>query len=111
MAKLSRAEIISQLDNIRYRSMTGQLGNGVRLDNLPDNEFIIRLIGGESGFDSEVQAKRDDGRAGGMGIAQLINSTTQNYAKKLGYRDWETDRKSTRLNSSHSAKSRMPSSA
>ena len=31
---------------------------------------------------------------------------TQNY-----YRDWETDRKSTRLNSSHSAKSRMPSSA
>ena len=33
--------------------------------------------------------------------------------KKIGddYRDWETDRKSTRLNSSHSAKSRMPSSA
>ena len=30
---------------------------------------------------------------------------------KGGYRDWETDRKSTRLNSSHSAKSRMPSSA
>ena len=81
MAKLSRSEIISQLDNIRYRSMTGQLGNGVRLDNLPDNEFIIRLIGGESGFDSEVQAKRDDGRAGGMGIAQLINSTTQTYAQ------------------------------
>ena len=27
------------------------------------------------------------------------------------YRDWETDRKSTRLNSSHSAKFRMPSSA
>ena len=27
------------------------------------------------------------------------------------YRDWETDRKTTRLNSSHSAKSRMPSSA
>ena len=33
-------------------------------------------------------------------------------AEELGlYRDWETDRKSTRLNSSHSAKSRMPSSA
>ena len=29
----------------------------------------------------------------------------------LIYRDWKTDRKSTRLNSSHSAKSRMPSSA
>ena len=40
-----------------------------------------------------------------------------NYKKKPiimaqgRYRDWETDRKSTRLNSSHSAKSRMPSSA
>ena len=31
--------------------------------------------------------------------------------KLKNYRDWETDRKSTRLNSSHSAKSRMPSSA
>ena len=30
---------------------------------------------------------------------------------EIVYRDWETDRKSTRLNSSHSAKSRMPSSA
>ena len=31
---------------------------------------------------------------------------------KLEYRDWETeDRKSTRLNSSHSGESRMPSSA
>ena len=28
-----------------------------------------------------------------------------------GYRDWETDRKSTRLNSSHLKLSRMPSSA
>ena len=28
-----------------------------------------------------------------------------------GYRDWETDRKSTRLNSSHRSLPRMPSSA
>ena len=35
----------------------------------------------------------------------------QDVEKWLSYRDWETDRKSTRLNSSHSAKSRMPSSA
>ena len=33
------------------------------------------------------------------------------YHSVSPYRDWETDRKSTRLNSSHSAKSRMPSSA
>ena len=36
---------------------------------------------------------------------------SQVRASSTGYRDWETDRKSTRLNSSHSAKSRMPSSA
>ena len=30
---------------------------------------------------------------------------------KPAYRDWETDRKSTRLNSSHRSLSRMPSSA
>ena len=32
-------------------------------------------------------------------------------ANSTFYRDWETDRKSTRLNSSHSRASRMPSSA
>ena len=36
-----------------------------------------------------------------------INATYNNII----YRDWETDRKSTRLNSSHSGESRMPSSA
>ena len=33
------------------------------------------------------------------------------YGDVCCYRDWETDRKSTRLNSSHSGESRMPSSA
>ena len=32
-------------------------------------------------------------------------------ARCVAYRDWETDRKSTRLNSSHRSLSRMPSSA
>ena len=33
------------------------------------------------------------------------------HDKDCAYRDWETDRKSTRLNSSHITRSRMPSSA
>ena len=45
--------------------------------------------------------------------------TLNSYLKRLseisdilkGYRDWETDRKSTRLNSSHRSLSRRPSSA
>ena len=35
----------------------------------------------------------------------------QKLDKEETYRDWETDRKSTRLNSSHRSLSRMPSSA
>ena len=49
----------------------------------------------------------------GIRTSQYINLKGLFYPldNNLGYRDWETDRKSTRLNSSHSAKSRMPSSA
>ena len=36
---------------------------------------------------------------------------TLDPADTTGYRDWETDRKSTRLNSSHLKLARMPSSA
>ena len=35
----------------------------------------------------------------------------QKYELNKEYRDWETDRKSTLLNSSHRSLSRMPSSA
>ena len=51
-------------------------------------------------------------------IAKVIEKLVLNgyditpfIGKPLRYRDWETDRKSTRLNSSHSGESRMPSSA
>ena len=40
----------------------------------------------------------------------LHHTTNLQHAYRL-YRDWETDRKSTRLNSSHLKLSRMPSSA
>ena len=39
------------------------------------------------------------------------NTDTNRLFIAPSYRDWETDRKSTRLNSSHSGESRMPSSA
>ena len=45
-----------------------------------------------------------------LGTLQIIKHQPKEFTGK-SYRDWETDRKSTRLNSSHSAKSRMPSSA
>ena len=44
-------------------------------------------------------------------IEHLENVYGHNDTQNLCYRDWETDRKSTRLNSSHEIPSRMPSSA
>ena len=53
-------------------------------------------------------------------LRKIINGEANNmedgvfptiYTEKKFYRDWETDRKSTRLNSSHRSLSRMPSSA
>ena len=43
-----------------------------------------------------------------MGVVCVSVSISLGFAL---YRDWETDRKSTRLNSSHEIPSRMPSSA
>ena len=40
-----------------------------------------------------------------------IQNQIENGAPIDAYRDWETDRKSTRLNSSHITRSRIPSSA
>ena len=43
---------------------------------------------------------------------QLMTEIKSRYVQSPSeVRDWETDRKSTRLNSSHSGESRMPSSA
>ena len=44
-------------------------------------------------------------------IAQAITEDGKLMITIARYRDWETDRKSTRLNSSHITRSRMPSSA
>ena len=44
-------------------------------------------------------------------LISAFNSGTEPDVLELWYRDWETDRKSTRLNSSHEFVSRMPSSA
>ena len=45
------------------------------------------------------------------GRRKQTNTKSKSTRQGETYRDWETDRKSTRLNSSHSGESRMPSSA
>ena len=55
----------------------------------------------------------NEGRVNNAGTITIKpNTIKQNEIQiKEAYRDWETDRKSTRLNSSHRSLSRMPSSA
>ena len=93
---------------------------------------MVRVVGGE---DEECE----DGKGmmygvflcvlfGARGWDRIILTGVQSLALRLlvlgfvvprsfgmlvlwSYRDWETDRKSTRLNSSHEIPSRMPSSA
>ena len=47
----------------------------------------------------------------GVVVVVLVVVGTGVVVVGVAYRDWETDRKSTRLNSSHEIPSRMPSSA
>ena len=69
------------------------------------------LTGGDIGDAAKTGAGSAVGFA--IGNATPLGPIGGMIGSVLGgcYRDWETDRKSTRLNSSHSAKSRMPSSA
>ena len=46
-----------------------------------------------------------------VGVIVFVTVAVDVAGAGARYRDWETDRKSTRLNSSHSRASRMPSSA
>ena len=90
---------------------------------------VTSFLDGVPGGNAAAAAALVLGAGGGLGSAFLaagatteigqgvVNDTANNLfgaslqGNYLPYRDWETDRKSTRLNSSHSAKSRMPSSA
>ena len=81
-----------------------QSGNSAQPVTVPDGWIPVSERMPE--FNDEVLAWH---RHGYSLIA--VYSTSKDPITYKTYRDWETDRKSTRLNSSHSAKSRMPSSA
>ena len=75
----------------------------------------------KSGTAVTVTSASDVARQAGLDWSVSLHNMTASYQipgteqntplPATGYRDWETDRKSTRLNSSHLKLSRMPSSA
>ena len=76
---------------------SSEIGNCVKGYFMLDEKDILVLL--------KAEAKQLDG------LLEFKDPNTEMVLSIPEYRDWETDRKSTRLNSSHSAKSRMPSSA
>ena len=83
------------LDTIKDGFASGGVGLGI---SALSNALGIQSNGQQSLTNQSVEAQE-----------KLMDY--QNKLQMQNYRDWETDRKSTRLNSSHSGESRMPSSA
>ena len=83
---------------IRYVTRAKKVGHAGTLDPLASGLLIICTEQQTKG----IQAIQD---------AEKEYEGTITLGATTPYRDWETDRKSTRLNSSHEFVSRMPSSA
>ena len=66
---------------------------------------------GKGHLDNENQKNLREWIYGGNDQLSEIIGSVSKFKQEERYRDWETDRKSTRLNSSHITRSRMPSSA
>ena len=108
-------EIINQQAN-------GSNGNDVGIDNIiftplfcnADNDGIPNYLDLDSDDDDcpDVIEGGANFTSGASYITNnALNTTVNSSGVRAAYRDWETDRKSTRLNSSHRSLSRMPSSA
>ena len=83
--------------------MTGNYSSNV-LQHQDINATNYNQVGYNSNIETEATDNKWESR-------QPFKQACMLSVGSGSYRDWETDRKSTRLNSSHSAKSRMPSSA
>ena len=71
----------------------------------------LKLIGGLRGINDIAISERMPGGATRIAITDDILKEVGRYGRIHGQCDNQADRKSTRLNSSHSDLSRMPSSA
>ena len=93
MVELAKKKMINSRGEITFENTTYQL----RVDGLLGDKQVR-----PTDLLTNVQFR---------GLRSEIRVAVPSIRNYENYRDWETDRKSTRLNSSHSAKSRMPSSA
>ena len=81
--------------SLNFDSLWKELVSQVSGLSVKDKNKVLILVEQDKGLEKELK--------------KVLGKSARHIPRR--YRDWETDRKSTRLNSSHSAKSRMPSSA
>ena len=104
---------------VSFALYPGQMAKVIRGHRLRSNQYLLaRVYNAEADGGAATVVTIDDAAAPVdkpehyvTGQLIIIKGTKVSFYIPRRYRDWETDRKSTRLNSSHSAKSRMPSSA
>ena len=74
------------------------------------NQRMFERLGPDTGYDGINDQPLTQSLQKLLNVADALDHLPQTILDSL-YRDWETDRKSTRLNSSHEIPSRMQSSA
>ena len=103
MAISANAMAMQAMDDASLSAATGQdgLNIGIGISKVEIEKLFIH--------DNDGLATAGLGGTSTAGAIVIKGNGTGATAGR--YRDWETDRKSTRLNSSHITRSRMPSSA
>ena len=95
-------------DPLVAKCLSSLLAGKTMIVRVSDGRRLLMTTGVDSDDDSKelfVVAME------GTGMHVFKRDEEPEVFDKCTYRDWETDRKSTRLNSSHITRSRMPSSA
>ena len=100
-------KVSTESSKIKRVFIVGQSGHGKSTSAFKDPPGSCVYVDGENNAPPEFSTRSD--------ILYLpfhdLAWVKKNFSAAPTYRDWETDRKSTRLNSSHRSLSRMPSSA
>ena len=117
-------DLKNRIDNLEYKDIKGirEDVNQIKIDQakigvITENatkaieKLNETLDSSKETMIAMAQSIKDSNNISAMNTSASQILTEGDLTIFSSYRDWETDRKSTRLNSSHSAKSRMPSSA
>ena len=116
--KERREARIEELSRARQSSRHSYVGHSSSIDRGVADRGMDMLGGVAAGYAIGSMMNSGDHRSSSSNYESSYSGgdysgggSSDSWSDSWRYRDWETDRKSTRLNSSHSAKSRMPSSA